>query len=116
MRKLFRWLINLIYNPSSIIKSEVDKTAKLNNPYFIKDSNIGAYTYIASNSHIQYTKIGKFCSIGPNLICGYGIHPTNGLSTSPMFYSTLKQNGYSLSSIDKITEFKPITIGNAKMV
>ena len=58
------------------------------------------------------TKIGKFCSIGPNFFCGWGVHPTNGISTSPMFYSTKKQNGITLSLEDKIDERKQIIIGN----
>ena len=58
------------------------------------------------------TEIGKFCSIGPNFICGWGIHPLNGISTSPMFYSTMKQNGVTLSSIDKVEERNQIKIGN----
>lgn len=82
-------------------------------PYFnIRNSSINEGTYIAPNAHIQNTTIGKFCSIGPNLVCGWGIHPTNGLSTSPIFYSTREQCGYTLSSIDKIEEIKPITVGN----
>lgn len=81
-------------------------------PYSITDTEIGDYTYIASNSHISMTTIGKFCSIGPNLVCGWGIHPTNGISTSPMFYSTRKQNGMTLSDSDKVEERKPIKIGN----
>ncbi|RRN76434.1 CatB-related O-acetyltransferase, partial [Pseudoxanthomonas sp. SGD-10] len=69
-------------------------------------------SYIATNAVISQTSIGKYCSIGPNFICGWGIHPTNGLSTSPMFYSTKKQNGFSLSKTDKIEERKQIKIGN----
>lgn len=80
--------------------------------YHISESTIGDYTYIAQNSFISITAIGKFCSIGPNLVCGWGIHPTNGISTAPMFYSTKKQNGMSLSPIDKVEERKVITIGN----
>lgn len=78
----------------------------------ISGSEIGDYTYIARNATISMTKIGKFCSIGPNLFCGWGIHPTNGISTAPMFYSTMRQNGMTLSSFDKVEERKPITIGN----
>lgn len=81
-------------------------------PYSVNESTIGDYTYVAQNSVISKTTIGKFCSIGPNLFCGWGIHPTNGLSTSPMFYSLLKQNGMTLSAVDKIKERKPIIIGN----
>ena len=56
--------------------------------------------------------IGKYCSIDPNLVCGYGIHPTNGITTSPAFYSTLKQNDMTFSSSDKVIKRKEITIGN----
>ena len=78
----------------------------------LTNSIVGTYTYIAENSIINNTTIGKFCSIGPNLICGWGVHPTNGISTSPMFYSTRQQNGITLSENDKIKETLPIYIGN----
>ena len=81
-------------------------------PYFVSESEIGDYTYVAKNSHISKATIGKFCSIGPNLICGWGIHPTNGISTAPMFYSTMKQNEMTFSEVDKTDERKPISIGN----
>lgn len=75
-------------------------------------SEIGDFTYISRNAFISRVKIGKFCSIGPNLFSGWGIHPTNGISTAPMFYSTRKQNGITFTNIDKIKERKIITIGN----
>ncbi len=81
-------------------------------PCNIYDVNVGKGTYIAQNAIISMTDIGRFCSIGPNLVCGYGIHPTTGISTSPCFYSTLNQNGMTYSSENKITERKKITIGN----
>lgn len=73
---------------------------------------IGRGTYIAENSRISMTTIGNFCSIGPNFICGWGIHPTNGISTAPCFYSRNKQNGMTFSAENKIAERKPIVIGN----
>jgi chloramphenicol O-acetyltransferase len=88
------------------------KKVNLYPPYCINNCEIGDYTYIAKNANISYTKIGKYCSIGPNFLCGWGIHPLNGISTAPMFYSTRKQNGYTLSKEDKIEERKPIVIGN----
>jgi acetyltransferase-like isoleucine patch superfamily enzyme len=81
-------------------------------PYKIENVKIGKGTYISQNSIISETEIGKFCSIGPNFLCGWGIHPINGLSTSPMFYSTAKQNGRTFSRINKIEERKKIVIGN----
>ncbi|WP_430934750.1 CatB-related O-acetyltransferase [Saccharicrinis sp. 156] len=97
---------------NSVFLSEINKTAKVNAPYRIRKSKIGDYTYISENSHISKTQIGKFCSIGPNLICGWGIHPTDKLTTHPMFYSTFKQNGTTLSKSNKIEESKAISIGN----
>jgi acetyltransferase-like isoleucine patch superfamily enzyme len=104
--------INYDFIRSEIVDSQVGLYTKLSHPYRIGSSQIGDYSYIASNSNISLATIGKFCSIGPNVICGWGIHPTNGLSTSPMFYSTMKQNGISLSESNKIDERKPISIGN----
>jgi len=97
---------------SSISESKIGINVKCQDTYHIYNSRIGDYSYIAMNSIVNNTTIGKFCSIGPNLICGWGIHPTNGISTSPMFYSTMKQNGMTLSIVDKIQEIKPIVIGN----
>ncbi len=92
--------------------AQISAKAKLYPPYSVSDTSIGDYTYVAVNSAISLSQIGKFCSIGPNFFCGYGIHPLNGISTSPMFYSTLKQNGFSLTEKDKIQERKKIVIGN----
>lgn len=81
-------------------------------PSHIYNTEIGNYTYIAQNAYISMTRIGRFCSIGPDLVCGWGIHPIIGLSTHPMFYSTLRQNGMTLSAVNKVDERQPITIGN----
>lgn len=99
-------------NDQKNYKSYISRKAKVYEKSKITFSVIQNYTYIAQNAIINNTLIGKFCSIGPNLLCGWGIHPTNGISTAPMFYSTLKQNGITLSKEDKIEELKPITIGN----
>ncbi|MGD0711794.1 MAG: CatB-related O-acetyltransferase [Bacteroidales bacterium] len=88
------------------------KGVRLMHPYYIDEVEIGDYTYISKKSHISQTNIGKFCSIGPNFMCGIGIHQISGISTSPMFYSTMKQNGFTLSKEDKIQERKKIIIGN----
>ena len=100
---------NFFNNP---FESNISQKAKLYPPFSIVRSRIGDYTYVAGNSQISFSTIGKFCSMGPNLVCGWGIHPSNGISTAPMFYSTMKQNGVTLSSDDKVEERKPIVIGN----
>ena len=51
------------------------------------DSEIGAYSYCASNSYIRNTKIGRFCSIGKNVRIIDVTHPSEFVSSSPVFYS-----------------------------
>jgi acetyltransferase-like isoleucine patch superfamily enzyme len=96
------------------IKENLEQSddAKIYEPYRLVNSIIGKGTYVSINSMVSETVIGKFCSIGPNFVCGWGIHPSNGLSTSPFFYSTLKQNGSTVADKDLILERKLITIGN----
>ena len=117
LKKLFFGTVNEIIaeneaHKNKITQSLVSPHAKLYPPYNISNTQIGDYTYIAQNAKTSMATIGKFCSIGPNLLCGWGIHPINGISTAPMFYSILKQNGITLSEINKIEEQKKITIGN----
>ncbi len=81
-------------------------------PFYLHEVELGDYSYIAKNSSISHCSIGKFCSIGPNFCCGLGIHPTNGISTSPMFYSTARQNGMTLCTENKVSESKKTFIGN----
>jgi len=81
-------------------------------PFFLHDVMLGDYSYIAKNAQISHCRIGKFCSIGPNCCCGLGIHPTNGISTSPMFYSTAKQNGMTFCKENKVEESLQTIIGN----
>lgn len=92
--------------------SEISSKSRFLGSYHILNVSIDDYTYIALNAYISYATIGKYCSIGPNFLCGWGIHPTNGISTSPMFYSTIKQNGCSVCEENKIIERKQISIGN----
>lgn len=101
----------------SLVHSErknanIESQAQVYAPYFLHDVQLGNYSYVAKNSSITNCTIGKFCSIGPNFCCGLGVHPTDGISTSPMFYSTSKVNGTSLVQSSKVEESKHTTIGN----
>ena len=90
----------------------ISAKARVSSPCFLVGTTIGDYSYVAPGAVIMHATIGRFCSIGPKLLCGWGTHPVNGISTAPMFYSTRKQNGVSLSRADKTVETKPITIGS----
>ena len=97
---------------SEKVDTKSGKCTRVAAPFFLHDVQLGDYSYISKNSNVKNCIIGKFCSIGPNFCCGLGLHPTNGISTSPMFYSTARQNGVSLSKENKVEESKQTTIGN----
>jgi acetyltransferase-like isoleucine patch superfamily enzyme len=80
----------------------------------LRDSELGDYSYVARNSQIYNTKIGKFCCIGPNVMMGMGAHPSSQfVSSHPLFYSTLGQSS-GLVIVDKnlFDEFPSTEIGN----
>lgn len=62
------------------------KNVELKGNNHIVNTTIDEYSYISLNSIIYHSRLGKFCSIGPNVIIGYGDHPTNYLSTSPRLF------------------------------
>lgn len=79
----------------------------------INHSIIGAYTYIGQNSRFQNTRIGNYCSVASDVICGLGNHPLDLFSTSPLFYRV--NNTFNLKIVDKdldFSEYKPINIGH----
>lgn len=105
--------LDTFFIKKEIIKSLIHSKAKLFAPYNLSNVRIDKYTYVAQGSQVKNTKIGAFCSIGPNLKCGWGVHPTGALSTSPLFYS--KSNPFNLSPFFKdqnVVEEKGISIGN----
>jgi acetyltransferase-like isoleucine patch superfamily enzyme len=98
---------------SNIHNCTIDTKTRIFNNHNLRNVTVGKGTYIAFNANISNTSIGKFCSIGPNLFCGWGYHPTNDVvSTSPAFYSTGKHAGFTFSETNKCEERKFITIGN----
>lgn len=110
--KLFSVFPNILRLGNTRRCVTTEENVKLYPKYALSHVSIGKCTYISRNSDINYTIIGRFCSIGPNFNCGLGIHPTNGISTAPCFYSTKKQNGMTFSSVDKAEELKYVHIGN----
>lgn len=91
---------------------KASEKVKIYPPYFFNDVHVGDYTIIQRDCQLNNTTIGKFSSIGPGFSSGMGIHPTNGISSNAMFYSTSKLNGFSLAKETKILENKIVIIGN----
>jgi acetyltransferase-like isoleucine patch superfamily enzyme len=78
----------------------------------IVDCDIDDFVYISYGSKIANTKIGKFCSIGPDCKIGLGKHPTNFVSTFPAFFSTRKQCQVAFVNKNYFEEIQKIIIGN----
>lgn len=112
LRPILNDEVSLNYYKNSTKNFNQDDFSKIYKPYKIVNCTIGKGTYISVNSRITGLTLGKFCSIGPNFVCGWGIHPIDGISTNPYFYSTSKQNGETLASKNLINERSKITIGN----
>ncbi len=78
----------------------------------IHDSVIGRHTYFEKSKTVR-ADIGSFCSIGPEaVIGGLGRHPTNFISTHPVFYSMRCQSGKTFAEMDLIEEIKRVSIGS----
>ena len=78
----------------------------------LSHTNIGAYSYVSNNASLSMIEMGRFCSIGPGVNCGYGTHPTNFVSTSPVFFSTRKQCGMTFAETDLFEEQQLTKLGH----
>lgn len=77
----------------------------------IVDSSFGRNTYVA-DAKVAHADVGAFCSIGPEALIGSGTHPTNFVSTSPLFYSTRTLFGRSFAVQDLVDDTARVFIGN----
>lgn len=55
-----------------------------------ENATIGAYTY-GYNVNINNAKVGKYCSLAPDVKIGLDEHPLNEKSTHPHFYPKFEQ-------------------------
>lgn len=79
---------------------------------FLLNTVVGDYTYIGGSNKIQNAVIGKFCSIGPEVRIGLGIHPLHLKSTYPGFYTNSEY--YRVEKQYDFTgeEYKQVEIGH----
>lgn len=117
-KKILRRRIAQYRFPKSIIHSgaEVCLTSSLDdysvvfqNAAIQLSSKLGAYSYIANNSTAWNANIGPFCSIGKNVFIGLAVHPTNGVSTSPVFYDNTQQLPFFFIKKSTFTSILPKT-------
>lgn len=78
----------------------------------ISNSTFGDYSYVSSGCRVSRATIGKFCSIGPLVIIAPGMHPTDHLSSHPLFYSTSFPCKTRLSDYQAFKEKDRVIIGH----
>jgi len=95
-----------------VTNSKFEKYVRLFRECWLWEVQIGAYSYIAPRAELSMTRIGRFCSIGARFQCSIGNHPTDFVSTSPVFFSILNQCGISFTDKELFKERIGIKIGN----
>lgn len=72
-----------------VIPVTFEAPSQLNNAkaYYFEPVEIGAYSFVRSGIVRYVRSIGRYTSIGPNVVLGDGEHPTDWLSSSPALYS-----------------------------
>lgn len=120
-----RLLFESYFLPKSIIKrlknrkisflslfdraSEIHQLAKINRFSLIKNSFIDAFSYVGPNSTLINSRVGKFCSISKNVSIGAYLHPTDFLSTNPIFYRKYNGTGTTWVQGNFFNDESPIT-------
>lgn len=127
MKKILNFILKLkfFFTPNYWISlsSSIDRNTILEgkNRIFSKANVQGSYigfgSYVGINSFLPKTKMGKFCTIGPDVKMVRGKHPAHQfVSIHPAFYSNRKQAGFSYVHENRFEEFNEtkyaIEVGN----
>lgn len=90
-------IIRKIIGIPAVKKSTLKKGVKIDSFSVVVDAKIGEYSYIGEHSSLICAEIGSYCSISNYCAVGGGSHPTDWVSTSPMFNSSkgILKNKYS---------------------
>ncbi len=125
---LLKYIIN-IYKKRKLKRNNIiiESNVSFNNTKFsiynricknsqINNTSINSFSYIGWNCILNNIDIGSFCSIAPHVEIIYGRHPTEFISTHPLFYSTGKQCGISFLRKNLINEFKYVENTNKSVI
>lgn len=100
-----------IGDDTSVERCVFENNVIINRRSYINDSYIGKYSYSGINTTINWTKIGRFCSIARNVDIGGFNHDYHKISTMPEFrFNQMLYGGGKIPRIDKHDEW--CEIGN----
>lgn len=81
------------------------------------NTTLGFASYVGAHTALNNACVGKFCSIGSNIVVLDGTHPTSGfVSTHPAFYAQQNASALFYVSHDKFQEFPTADAQNHTVV
>jgi len=95
-----------------VFDAELEGNNNLYRHCTLTKARLGAYSYINEGAEAVNINFGRFCSVGPQFMSGFGVHPTSFLSTSPVFYSTRRQCGVTFADKDYFEEDRETNVGH----
>lgn len=117
---------NFLFNLKSLDRNiKIEKDVYINKNTILEGNNkiynfseipntyVGYGTYIARNSKLPNSSIGRYCSIGENVSLAIGMHPVKEfVSTHPAFFSIQRQAGFTYVTENKFMEHKFVEVNN----
>lgn len=100
-----------VINRPALRDCKCDKKAAIGSGSNCINMSIGRYSYMGKNNSVCNADIGAFCSIASYCAIGGGNHPTEFVSTSPIFQSGHNIFGVNFSQSPN-THQKRVAIGN----
>lgn len=77
-----------IGDDTTVARCTIGNNVAINRRSYINDSIIGDYSYSGSNTTINFTSIGKYCSLARNVDIGGFDHDYHKVTTMPLFRFT----------------------------
>ena len=97
-------------NDTNIERCQFENNVIINRRSFVNDSQIGMFSYAGINLTMNWTKLGRFCSIGRNVDIGGFDHDYHKVTTMPQFRWNQMANGGG--KIPDVMNHNHCTIGN----
>lgn len=97
---------------SQIVKCEFASFNYIGEYAVLTNVKLDDYSYIGGHSVVHNASFGKYCSVASGCMIGLGIHPTDHLSTHPVFYTHRESFWQSVTQSPTIEEYKSIKIGH----
>jgi acetyltransferase-like isoleucine patch superfamily enzyme len=80
---------------------------------YLERASVGKYSYVGTGSTLWNCSLGRYCSVGPEVRIGLGIHPVDGvISTYPGFYTRQTSVPISFGIDENVCEHKKVFIGS----